>query len=289
MKVIPEEATRLAALKRGEVDIAYSIRGELAEELQKTPGLTLKPVVIQGTFWLYFPDQWDAQVAVARPARARGGAAGDRLQVHQRGADARLFAGHRQHHLPTASTSTGRRRRPVTIPQGQEAAGRGGPSQWLRCRRLLLRLLLRQSRRGGDQQPAGGRHPRAAAAAGARRLLQAATPTRSSRTSSRPSRRVRQRRDPAETFAVKGGAYAYGNYPEIDALFAEQAVELDQDKRTAMLHKMQQIVHERTMLRADLAARLPQWRGPASRRIGLRPDRGLPYTAPYEDITLKNS
>ena len=33
MKVIPDEATRLAALKRGEVDIAYSIRGELAEEL----------------------------------------------------------------------------------------------------------------------------------------------------------------------------------------------------------------------------------------------------------------
>jgi peptide/nickel transport system substrate-binding protein len=36
-KVIPEETTRLAALKRGEVDIAYSVRGELAEELQRTP------------------------------------------------------------------------------------------------------------------------------------------------------------------------------------------------------------------------------------------------------------
>ena len=35
-----------------------------------------------------------------------------------------------------------------------------------------------------------------------------------------------------DAFAVKGGAYAYGNYPEIDALFAEQAVELDTDKRT---------------------------------------------------------
>src|SRR4029077_4496006 len=35
MKVIPDEATRLAALKRGEVDIAYSIRSELAEELQR--------------------------------------------------------------------------------------------------------------------------------------------------------------------------------------------------------------------------------------------------------------
>ena len=31
---------------------------------------------------------------------------------------------------------------------------------------------------------------------------------------------------------VKGGAYVYGNYPDIDALFAEQAVELDMAKRT---------------------------------------------------------
>ena len=59
MKVIPDEATRLAALTRGEVDVAYSIRGELAEELQKTPGLTLKPVVLQAPNWIYFPEQWD--------------------------------------------------------------------------------------------------------------------------------------------------------------------------------------------------------------------------------------
>src|SRR5258706_10622785 len=57
LRVIPDEATRLAALKRGEVDIAYSIRGELAEELQKTPGLTLKPAVIPGKFLLLFAAQ----------------------------------------------------------------------------------------------------------------------------------------------------------------------------------------------------------------------------------------
>src|SRR6185312_5746323 len=61
LKVIPDEATRLAALKRGEVDIAYSIRGELADELQRTPGLSLKPVAVQGTFNVYFADQWDAK------------------------------------------------------------------------------------------------------------------------------------------------------------------------------------------------------------------------------------
>src|SRR5271169_3823147 len=59
LRVIPDESTRLAALKHAEIDIAYNIRGELAEELQRTPGLSLKPVVSSATFWLDFPEQWD--------------------------------------------------------------------------------------------------------------------------------------------------------------------------------------------------------------------------------------
>jgi peptide/nickel transport system substrate-binding protein len=41
IRSIPDETTRLAALKRGEVDGIYWISGQLAEELQRTPGLTL--------------------------------------------------------------------------------------------------------------------------------------------------------------------------------------------------------------------------------------------------------
>src|SRR5262245_422161 len=58
-KVVPDEATRLAALQRGELDVAYSIRGELAHELERTPGLTIKAAVGSAPFWLYFPEQWD--------------------------------------------------------------------------------------------------------------------------------------------------------------------------------------------------------------------------------------
>src|SRR5262249_57813708 len=60
-RAIPDEATRLVALKRGEVDIIYLIRGELAEELARSKALTVKPIVSKGTFWLYFADQWDSQ------------------------------------------------------------------------------------------------------------------------------------------------------------------------------------------------------------------------------------
>src|SRR5262249_3094619 len=38
LKAISDDATRAAMFKRGEVDIAYTFRGALAEELQRTPG-----------------------------------------------------------------------------------------------------------------------------------------------------------------------------------------------------------------------------------------------------------
>jgi hypothetical protein len=31
-------------LKRGEVDVAYTLRGAIAEDVRRTPGLTLEPV-----------------------------------------------------------------------------------------------------------------------------------------------------------------------------------------------------------------------------------------------------
>jgi hypothetical protein len=40
---------------------------------------------------------------------------------------------------------------------------------------------------------------------------------------------------------VKGGAQAYGSYSDIDALYQQQAVELDQTKRAAILEKIQQL------------------------------------------------
>src|SRR5262249_40255230 len=90
LKVIPDESTRLAALKRGEVDIAYSIRGELGEELKQTPGLALKPALVQGTFALYFPDQWDEKSPWhdERVRRAAG------LAIDRQGSNDALTLGH---------------------------------------------------------------------------------------------------------------------------------------------------------------------------------------------------
>ena len=43
MRSVPDESTRLAMLKRSEADVAYAFRGPLAEEIRRSPGLTLSP------------------------------------------------------------------------------------------------------------------------------------------------------------------------------------------------------------------------------------------------------
>src|SRR5262249_42102802 len=58
IKVVPDELTRLAMLKRGEADISYVLRGPAAEEGQRTPRLTLKAGQFYGEQWLYFTAQW---------------------------------------------------------------------------------------------------------------------------------------------------------------------------------------------------------------------------------------
>src|SRR5262249_56094237 len=57
LKGVPDAATRLAMLTRGEIDIAYSMTGELGEEVRRTPGLTLRPTPFVATHWLVLADQ----------------------------------------------------------------------------------------------------------------------------------------------------------------------------------------------------------------------------------------
>ncbi len=53
MVAVPEAATRLAMLERGEADIVYGLPGELIDRVKKNPKLMLAPV-LSGSFWLEF-------------------------------------------------------------------------------------------------------------------------------------------------------------------------------------------------------------------------------------------
>jgi peptide/nickel transport system substrate-binding protein len=51
---VPEAATRLAMLERGEADIAYGIPGELVDRVKNNSKMMLAPV-LSGSFWLELP------------------------------------------------------------------------------------------------------------------------------------------------------------------------------------------------------------------------------------------
>src|SRR3989441_8634855 len=54
MVSVPEAATRVAMLERGEADLIYFVPGELINKVGKLPGVMLAPV-LSGSWWLEFP------------------------------------------------------------------------------------------------------------------------------------------------------------------------------------------------------------------------------------------
>ena len=90
-----------------------------------------------------------------------------------------------------------------------------------------------------------------------------------------------------ETHAVQGGTFTYGSYPELDALFLKQAAELDYKRREAILHQMQQIVHEQAIYAPIWQLAFINGVGPRVAELGFGRIPGFPYTAPFEDLALK--
>ena len=90
-----------------------------------------------------------------------------------------------------------------------------------------------------------------------------------------------------ESYVVKGGPFAYDSYPDIDALYEQQAVEPDRKRREAILEKMQQLVYERTVFAPIWQLAFLNGTGPRVGEPSFGAIAGFPYTAPYEDITIK--
>lgn len=286
-KVIPDETTRLVALKRGEIDIAYSIRGELAEDLRRTPGLELKPLVLNATQWIYFADQWDPS-SPWHDIRVRKAA---RMALDYDNINRALTLGYSLvtgSIVPKSFDFYWPPPKPVYDPARARAlltaAGFGngfdagdyfcdssyanlGEAAVNNLREIGIKTRLRPVERAAFIKGYAEKKYRNLIQGGSGAFGNAATRL--------------------ETFVVEGGAYVYGSYPAIDALFQRQGDELDPAKRGAILHRMQQLTDE-------LAIYAPLWQlafingqGARVQESGLGLIDGYPYSAPYEELRLK--
>ena len=285
-KVIPDETTRLAALKRGEVDIVYSIRGELAEELQRTKGLTLKPAVIQATFWLYFADQWDPK-SPWHDERVRRAAS---LAIDHDTINRALTLGYSRitgsiipdtfdyYWKPPAPTYDPAKARQLLAeagyPNGFDAGEYFCDTSYANLAEATLNNLEEVGIRAKLRPLERAAFFKGYAEKSFKNLIQGA-----SGAFGNAATRL-------EAFVAKGGAYAYGSYSDIDALFQQQAAELDHARREATLHKIQQVVHDRTIYAHLWQLAFLNGAGPRVGESGLGLIPNYAYSAPYEDLTL---
>lgn len=286
LKVIPDETTRLAALKRGEVDIAYSIRGELAEELQRTPGLTLKPAVISAPFWIYFPEQWDPK-SPWHDVRVRQAAI---HAIDHKSINEALTLGHSkitnsiipftfEHYWqPPAPVYEPARAKKLLAEAGHPNGFDAGEYYCDAAYANLAEAVINNLQAIGIRMRLRPLE-RAAFFKGYteksyKNIIQGASGAFGN-TATR-----------LQAFVVKGGGYAYGSYPDIDELFEKQAAELDNSKREAILHKIQQLVHERAVYGHLWQLAFINGAGARVGESGLGLILGHAYSAPYEDVTL---
>ena len=286
-KSVPDESTRLAMLKRGEADIVYSIRGALAEELRRTPGLTLKLTLGTFTEWIAMPDQWDPKSPWAdRRVRLAANLAIDRKAINE------------AEYLGFGKISSS------IIPQDFEFAWMPPPYPYdpARARQLLAEAGYPRGFDAGEVFSDMVYVPITEAAANflqavgirakLRGLERASFQKSDLEKKLRPLARVGSAAagnaaTRIEAFVVSTGSRSYGGSPDIDGLYQEQAGELDPKRRTAILKSIQQLVHERVLFAPLVEPALLSGYGPRVADSGLGLIVGHLYSAPYEDLKLK--
>jgi peptide/nickel transport system substrate-binding protein len=289
MKVVPEEPTRLAMLKKGEADIAYLMTGPIAEEIKRTPSLKLVPSGGQWIPSICMLDQSDPKSPWAdRRVRLAASHAIDRKTI----ADAdslgasppagSLIPPVIEFALPTEPhkydpAKAKQLLKEAGYPNGFDAGEMTGTVQFANVAESVIsnfqavgiRARFRTMERVAALTAWKDKKLKNLYQCGAGGYGNAAT-------------RI-------ENYYVTGGLYSPGGHPDIDDLFQQQARELDRKKREATLHKIQQLANERVLYLPVYALYFNNGVGPRVAEPSLGRNPLHYYTAPFEDLRLKGN
>jgi peptide/nickel transport system substrate-binding protein len=286
-KSVPEATTRLAMLKKGEVDVAYLLDALLAEEVKRDPTLKLAFSGGIGIFFLDFFDQWDpkspwhdkrvrlaASYAIDRQALSESETLGASKPTGNIVPPTFEFAlpiepypydpGKAKQFLTEAGYPNGfdageLYQIPPYFSMGEAIVGYLGA--------VGIKLKMRPMERAAFFSAWATKKWRGLCVCAVALYGNAA---------SRMSETV-----------PSTGRYAYGGYADIDALYTQQAVETDHSKREALLHQIQHLLHERVRYAAIWEYIWPSGIGPRVEEPALMLINPYPWSAPLEDVRLK--
>ncbi len=285
---MPEETTRAAALKKGEVDIAYLLTGPVAADVQRTPGFRLvAPRESQGTFWLDLPDQWDPK-SPWHDQRVRQAAshAIDRQALNQ----AETLGVSK----PTGSL----------IPRALEFSRFFEPDPFdpARAKKLLAEAGYPNGFDAGDFYPwppyfsMGEALASYLQAVGIRTRLR--TMERAALTTAWREKKLKNvivgitgaggnAATRLDAYVSRNGIYTSGVLPEVEDLFQRQARETDPKRREALIHQIQQNLHDRVTHIPIYELAFIWGVGPTVEEPGINLIRSFAYSGPLEDVRLK--
>src|SRR5262245_16903845 len=240
-KGVPERSTRLAMLKTGEADIAYLMIGDEGVSIKGDTKLRLASVVPAGVWWLEFPEQWDPKSPWHdQRVRLAANLALDKQAINE--AERLGF-----------SRLTG-----SIIPRVFEFALPLEPFPYdpARAKQLLAEAGYPNGFEAGDLTPfppfftmgeAMANYLGAVVIRTALRTMERAAVIAHWREKKlhglmqTPPSALGNAATRLEPYVLSTGTYAYGGYPDIDALFQQPAMERDRGKRQVLLHQIQQL------------------------------------------------
>jgi peptide/nickel transport system substrate-binding protein len=286
-KGVPERPTRLAMLKTGEADLATFMIGDEGAAVKGDPKLRLAVLSAPVTWWMEFPEQWDATSPWHdRRVRLAANLAIDKQAMIE---VERLGFGR-----PTGSM----------VPRILEFALPLEPLPYdpAQARRLLAEAGYPNGFEAGDLTPippfftmgeAVGNYLGAVGIRTKVRTMERAVFLSAWRekklkglilTGSGAFGNAATR---LETYVLSTATYAYGGHPDIDELFRQQAVERDRTTREALLHQLQRLMQERVMHAPIAEPAALHGMGPRVEEPGAGLIPLFAYFGPYEDMRLK--
>ncbi|MGH7350195.1 MAG: ABC transporter substrate-binding protein [Candidatus Rokuibacteriota bacterium] len=286
-KSVPEANTRYAMLKRGEVDLAYLLDVPQAQDLKRDPSFKVAFSGGIATFYLDYFDMWDPKSPWAdRRVRLAASHALDRRAINEAETlgQSRLTGGFVPRNLGFALAIDAHAYDPAKAKQLLAEAGYPngfdagelhpfppyfsmGEAAATYLQAVGIRTRIRTMERAAFIAEWNAKKLR-----GVCLCITGVYGNAASRMSE---------------YVPSTGAYAYGGWPDVDALFQQQSRETDRKKREALLHQIQRILAERVRFGMIYDYVWPSGVGPRVAEPALLLIDPYPWAAPYEELRLR--